>query len=153
AVVLLFSMATLAIAGHMLSIRAPDIFNSPRGLGIAVSVLTILTIPVFLVVGSLGKKAWVTMNVVEIPVMGVLSIIWLANGALFAEVEALVYPSSISLIDQIFCSEYRAIEALSFLTWMTLMGYAIVIDILCIVGKSRGKNVWLIGASEADYFA
>ncbi|KAF9256958.1 hypothetical protein L218DRAFT_805057, partial [Marasmius fiardii PR-910] len=155
----MFSVATLGLAAHMTStvVEGRVAVDDFEGLAIAVSALTILCLPVFRIVGALRKKALITSNVVEVPVLGCLSIIWLANGALYADLEGKFYPSGFACnqiiypILQTFCSEFRAVEALSFLTWIFLMGYVIVVIILCLVGKSRGNDVWLVGASEADY--
>ncbi|KAG7091638.1 hypothetical protein E1B28_010659 [Marasmius oreades] len=159
AIAILFSIPTLALTAHLTSLTEARIVYDFEGLGIAVSALTLLCVPVFLIVGFLRKGSWFTMNVVEVPVLGGLSIIWLATGSLYANWENQFYPPSFSCDSryltpylQTFCSEFRAIEALSFIIWITLMIYAIVAIILCLVGKSRGNDVWLLGANEADYF-
>ncbi|KAF9257026.1 hypothetical protein L218DRAFT_1006658 [Marasmius fiardii PR-910] len=96
------------------------------------------------------------MNVIEVPVLVFLTIMWLANAGLrYADIAAYV-PSASRLLfislEQPVYSELRAAEGLSFLNWLILMSYTIGTIILCLIGKSRGNNVWLVGATEVDYF-
>ncbi|KAG7096205.1 hypothetical protein E1B28_003656 [Marasmius oreades] len=154
----LFSFVTIALAGHMRSVTGEFIVYDFENLSIAVAVLTIISVPVFLVVGFLRKGSWFTMNVVEVPVLGFLSILWLANGILYTEWDSVLYASlqcsskRLSATGQTFCGEFRAVEALSFITWIALFGYAAATIVFCLIGKSRGNNVWLVDASAADYF-
>ncbi|KAG7096207.1 hypothetical protein E1B28_003658 [Marasmius oreades] len=129
-----------------------------ENLSIAVAVLTIILVPVFLVVGFLRKNSWFTMNIIEVPVLDFLSILWLANRILYTEWDSVLYASlqcssnCLSTTGQTFCGEFRAIKALLFITWITLFGYAATTIVFCLIGKSRGNNVWLVDMSAADYF-
>ncbi|KAG7085292.1 hypothetical protein E1B28_013833 [Marasmius oreades] len=157
-IAILFSFVTIALAGHMYSVTGAVIVYDFENLAIAIAVLTIISAPVFLVVGLLRKGSWFTMNVVEVPVLGFLSIIWLANGILYTEWDSILYATlqcnsdRLSAIGQTFCREFKAVEAFSFITWIALFGYAAATIVFCLIGKSRGNNVWLVDASAADYF-
>ncbi|KAG7087001.1 hypothetical protein E1B28_012980 [Marasmius oreades] len=154
----LFSFVTIALAGHMRSVTGEFIVYDFQNLSIAVAVLTIISVPVFFVIGFLRKGSWFTMNVVEVPVLGFLSILWLANAILYSEWDSVFYASlqcsssGLSAADQTFCGEFRAVEALSFITWIALFGYAAATIVFCLIGKSRGNNVWLVDISAVDYF-
>ncbi|KAF9256089.1 hypothetical protein L218DRAFT_1007833 [Marasmius fiardii PR-910] len=155
-IAIFFGVVTLALSAHMYSATQLLIVYDFEQLSIAVAVLTILSAPAFLVIGLLRKGSILTMNVVEIPVLGFLSILWLANAALYAEWDTIFSATCSARIlaagDRTFCGEFHAVEALSFITWIALLGYVGTTIILCIIGKNRGNDVWMIGAQEADYF-
>ncbi|KAL0568006.1 hypothetical protein V5O48_013990 [Marasmius crinis-equi] len=160
--VTLFSFINLAIAAHTISITGGSRFGVKdyQGLSIAAAVLTIVSLPVFLVVGFLRSKSFLTMNVVEIPVCGFLAILWMANGIVMSEWATLFGYSAVGCGwpgwtsgESSFCSEFTAVEAFSFLNWIILFGYVAFVIILCLIGKSRGNSVWLVGANDAEYFA
>ncbi|KAK1224907.1 hypothetical protein PQX77_012146 [Marasmius sp. AFHP31] len=163
--VTLFSFICLALAAHITYIysnervRVKD-FQNFQGLSIAASILTLVSVPVFLVVGFLRKGSFLTMNVVEVPVCGFLAVLWMANGILMSGWASLLtyaqfgcFQARFNRSQSSFCSEFTAVEAFSFLNWILLFAYIAFVIVVCLIGKSRGNNVWLVGANDAEYFA
>ncbi|KAL0569763.1 hypothetical protein V5O48_012196 [Marasmius crinis-equi] len=179
--VTLFSFINLAIAAHTITVTGSShtfTFKDGSGqtitltegsdprvqdfqaLSIAAAVLTIISLPVFLVVRFLRSKSFLTMNVVEVPVCGFLSILWMANSIVMTGWATRLKFSTFGCgwsywtsEESSFCSEFTAVEAFSFLNWISLFGYTAFVIILCLIGKSRGNNVWLTGANSTEYFA
>ncbi|KAF9256960.1 hypothetical protein L218DRAFT_799286, partial [Marasmius fiardii PR-910] len=153
AAAILFSIVTLGLAAHIASTPL-IILNALQGLGIAASVMTIVSLSAFLIVGFLQKRAPLNMNVVEIPVMGFLTIIWLASAGRYASLDLAFGDCDLFFFpkNQMVCSELKAAEAFSFFNWIILGGYTGATIIMCLIGKHRGNDVWFVGANEVDYF-
>jgi hypothetical protein len=64
------------------------------------------------------------------------------------------YPSTnygLPKLDQA-CREIKAIEAVSFLTWLLLMSYTVTLLALALRARSRGHNVWQTAVSDGVIF-
>ncbi|ESK89991.1 hypothetical protein Moror_7943 [Moniliophthora roreri MCA 2997] len=152
---LLFGFVSIAIGGHMLSLTA--LTYDFEGLAVACGVFNLITLPVFLVMGILRKGTFLTMNVVEIPVLGFLTVLWLAESILLTQAGSFFFASTACgnvrfAIDRTFCQEISALQGLSFVLWIFFFGYVVTTITFCIIGKSRGNDVWLVSATEAKYF-
>ncbi|KAK7047081.1 hypothetical protein VNI00_006741 [Paramarasmius palmivorus] len=156
---LLFGFIVIAISGHMISISNTfdRVTYDFEGLAVACGVFNLLTLPVFLVMGVLRRNTWLTMNVVELPVLGFLTVLWLAESILLTQWAAIWYGSAGcgfrgSATQKTFCQELSAVEGMSFVIWIFFFGYITTMIVLCIIGKSRGNDVWMVSAAEAKYF-
>ncbi|ESK89897.1 hypothetical protein Moror_812 [Moniliophthora roreri MCA 2997] len=116
-----------------------------QGLGIAVGILNILILPAFLTLGMIRKNAFLTANVVELPVIGVLTILWIVESALITQIappggfqcdtiRRFSFTGSDPLLK--ICQEVVAIQAISFLTWVLLLIYVIFTIGMCATGKA-----------------
>ncbi|KAL0060442.1 hypothetical protein AAF712_012764 [Marasmius tenuissimus] len=162
--VILFSFICLVLSAHITDITTSGhgrpIPVNFRGRSIAASVLTLVSVPVFFVVGFLRKGSFLTMNVIEVPVCAFLAVLWMANGILISQWDSAsdfakdgCSSASLTPKDSGTCSEITAVMAFSFLNWILLFAYIAFIIVVCLIGKSRGNNVWLVGANDAEYFA
>ncbi|EEB93064.1 hypothetical protein MPER_08332 [Moniliophthora perniciosa FA553] len=133
-----------------------------QGLGIAVGILNILILPALqvllcdhyfswpltsqtsLTVGVVRKNAFLTANVVELLVIGVLTILWIVESALITQMappggfqcDAYRRFTSGSNPKLTVCQELVAIQAFSFLTWVLLLLYIIFAVMMCVTGKA-----------------
>ncbi|KAI3608496.1 hypothetical protein WG66_000872 [Moniliophthora roreri] len=109
-----------------------------QGLGIAVGILNILILPAFLTLGMIRKNAFLTANVVELPVIGVLTILWIVESALITQIAPpggfQCFTGSDPLLK--ICQEVVAIQAISFLTLVLLLIYVIFTIGMCATGKA-----------------
>ncbi|KAJ8090882.1 hypothetical protein PM082_024804 [Marasmius tenuissimus] len=164
--VILFSFICLALSAHitdrttsedarqaLADIQEAARLADFRGLSIAASVLTLVSVPVFFMVGFLRKGSFLTMNVIEVPVCAFLAVLWMANGILISQWDSTLRFAENGCGVSRFCSEVTAVEAFSHLNWILLFAYIAFVIVVCLVGKSRGNNVWLVGANDAEYFA
>ncbi|KAF7288618.1 MARVEL domain-containing protein [Mycena indigotica] len=154
-VALLFAVAGLGLGAALTSTTESlaSVSLTYASLAIAAAVLTLISVVPMLVLERIrpgGPTSWLA---VEIPVLLVLSILWLATGGESANVlQALdafgytAYCSSSFDGDNTFkniCGETRGIAAVGFLNWALLMGYGIMLLVFAIQATSRKQpGVW-----------
>jgi len=109
-------------------------------LPLIVSIITLLTVPFMLVIGFIRRGAFISMVIVELVWLGILWVLWLATGALWATAFA---TDSLS----------EALEAFSWLNWLALFGYWLLLLIFSIIGLSRNHRIFTTAVSEAQFFS
>jgi len=115
-------------------------------LGVATAVLTLITIVPMAVIDFLRKGAATSFVVVELGWLGFLWILWLATAADTANLLG-TCPSGFT-----FCSQYQAAEAFSFLAWLTLMAYWIILLAFSIIAMNNGQTqIWYTSVTEAEF--
>jgi len=124
-VVVLLSVVVLALSSALIHTTTSEGFYFTfAALALAVSILTLLAIPPLIVSDHVrtGFVAWKV--VVELIVIGVLSILWLGAAADTDSYNSFTVDCG---RDSLSCREIQAIEAFSFLNWILLMGYYFVL--------------------------
>jgi len=156
---LLFGLVVLGLAAHWTqgtvagSTEISILFNFEIVALLAGS-LTILTLPVMLIVGATRRGAFTSMIVVELSVIAALALLWLISGALTADLGNTLYPVGCNdvLPDGIsWCRQFFAIIGLSFVTWILLMAYGIVLLTFTIIAQTKGRSLWKVGVNEAVF--
>jgi hypothetical protein len=123
-------------------------------LGVATAVLTLVSVVPMAVIDLLRKGAATSFVIVELAWLGFLWILWLATAADTADRFSNWgswggCPSGIDL-----CSQYQAAEAFSFLAWLALMAYWIILFAFAIIAANNGHSqIWFTGVTEADFSA
>ncbi|OJT15687.1 hypothetical protein TRAPUB_5065 [Trametes pubescens] len=138
-------------------------FDNFSAFGIAVGVLTVLTVPVMLVVDFLRTGAFTSMVLVELIWISILWVLWLTEGALTANDTSTVFQTCdfVSNILNQACNETRAIEAFAFITWLVreypvicpdiaipltlaypVLAYTITLLTVALLNASRGAPMW-----------
>jgi hypothetical protein len=124
---------------------------------IAISALTILTVPVLIVLSISRKGAFPSMVVVELSYLALLWILWLAVGGTIGNIPWINYCSSLSYYYTGYesaCMETQAMAAFAFLNWLLLMFLDIFLLSLAIVQANRGNaGIWTSCVTDADYSA
>ncbi|KAJ6510230.1 hypothetical protein C8R47DRAFT_788235 [Mycena vitilis] len=95
------------------------------------------------------------MIVVELSWLSILWVLWLATGADSAQAGQLTFISGCGYFDSVVegaCRQTAAIQAFSFLNWIILMFYTILILVLSIIAASRKHAVWKSSVAEAPFF-
>ncbi|RDX47605.1 hypothetical protein OH76DRAFT_721542 [Lentinus brumalis] len=110
-------------------------------LGVATGGLTMLSLPVILIIDLLRKGAFTSLVVVELSWLGILWVLWLATAALTVDSTSAVFSTCDFILNQL-CHETQAIEAFSFLAWIALLAYTILLLIVALVNASRGAPMW-----------
>ncbi|KAL0953158.1 hypothetical protein HGRIS_004421 [Hohenbuehelia grisea] len=156
---LFFGIAVLSLSSHLTFESTNVLFASQvpafEAVGIAVGAITIVSLPVLLIVGLLRRGAFTSMIVFELSFLGFLCVLWLANAALDTDAAAFNFPlgcASYTPFYQGLCSELSAMQGLSFVTWLLLMGYNTTLLIFVLVAASRGNKVWNLSVAEANFF-
>ncbi|TFK70786.1 hypothetical protein BDN72DRAFT_877532 [Pluteus cervinus] len=167
---LTFAAILLALDGHLYSIEKKWLFNPDTFplLVISASGLAFLSIPTMLIVGAIRNGAVTSMILFEIVWLQVLSILFLAGGALASqkykenftnidcsEIRDLYGPrDEPAFLDDLVtaCHEYNATQAFCFLNWVILFLYTVTLVVFSIVASSRGKPVWFVSVKDAVFF-
>jgi len=143
-VLLLFSLIVLGLACNLIT----NATGSFPGFVVAVSVLTLLALVPTLVVDLGPFFSWVA---IELAVFGVLSVLWLASAALSTSPLLFTQDSGVWLSFNI-ASLCSAVQAFSWLTWLIIMAYIILLFVLANLAMTRGhKRVWLSQASNLSF--
>ncbi|KAG7091673.1 hypothetical protein E1B28_010692 [Marasmius oreades] len=164
----LLSLPVIALCVHtgILAIWYEDGFYFFQRFGVAAAGLTLLMCIIFGITGLVSKNAWISWNVVEVPIIVGISAIWLAQAIIMDEWIAFFrvnwrYDNFRCLVDDPYpslasaaCPEFPPISGISYTIFALLMAYCILTIILCIVGKvkSHDHKVWLVQAYYAEYF-
>ncbi|TFY80411.1 hypothetical protein EWM64_g3600 [Hericium alpestre] len=161
-VALVFSVIVLGISADMVTIdkdleRWYDISSIGPELGVAISVISIVSLLPMIIVDFLRRGAFTSWVIVEVSWLSVLWILWLSTGAYSAWAYGLMFVFSdcdyiANTVSQL-CQEYKALEAFSFLTWIILMAYAVVLMIFAFMGQSRGNKTWTSTVRDASFLA
>jgi len=146
----LFAIIVLGLAGDLTSLTEAGfrgVFFSFEGMGIAVAVLTLFTLPVMIGIGFVRRGAFTSMVLVELVWTLILWVLWLAAAGLAAE--ELQFSFGVgntcnlgNTVDDTECSELSGITAFGFLAWLSLMGYNITLLVYAIIGANRGHRYW-----------
>ncbi|RDB25683.1 hypothetical protein Hypma_006884 [Hypsizygus marmoreus] len=153
---LFFGLIALGLTAHWTKgSLAGNIFFDFEIVGIIAGGLSALAIPVLLVVGLIRRKAFTSMIIVELPVLTVLWVLWLATAAVVSQWGNVFYPFGCGDFlpgSDAWCRELFAIEGMSFIIWIALFLYTLTLLIFSLIGRSRGNPVWTVSANEAIFF-
>ncbi|TEB29412.1 hypothetical protein FA13DRAFT_1863588 [Coprinellus micaceus] len=112
AVVGVFSIIALGLSAHLVHISS-NFTPDWAGLGLATSILTLIALPTLFFVGVKRRGAIAAFVAVELVVVVILWVLWLATGADTASSLPGLGFCRVSV-----CSEMRALEAFAFLNWL-----------------------------------
>ncbi|CAG7848486.1 SubName: Full=Uncharacterized protein {ECO:0000313/EMBL:CCA66612.1} [Serendipita indica DSM 11827] len=150
---LLFSLITLGLAANLVD-KLGDQWSFP-GFAVAVSVLTILAVVPMIVIDLLRRGALMSWVVVELPIMGILWVLWLSSAALSTSVGLFLGDCSSFSFDsalESLCRQYSALQAFSWLNWLLVKTYVIVTLALAILALMKGhKRVWFSPVSDLSF--
>ncbi|KIL01012.1 hypothetical protein PAXRUDRAFT_821019 [Paxillus rubicundulus Ve08.2h10] len=153
-----FSVVVLGLAAHLLWLTSYwfAIYFIFCALGVAAAGLSLLTLPVMLVTDFIRRGAFTSMVVVELVWLFILWILWVATAAEAVNTSTYYFPyGCIDGGDPIVlqaCHEVQAIEAFSFLVFIILLVYTVLLLISALVAASRGDRVWLSSVRETTFF-
>ncbi|KAL0574661.1 hypothetical protein V5O48_007308 [Marasmius crinis-equi] len=126
--------------------------------------LTVISCPLLLIMGLAWRNGPLTKNVAELPIFGVLLILWLVIGARANNYVNSYSPTLCTIILprndiansplKVLCKDIPAVKDIAFTTFAILLAYCLFTIVLCVVAKSRdsSRKVWLLSASQANYF-
>jgi len=150
-----FSIIVLGLGAHIAHVFAvAQVPFDSAGLGIAVSLLTLISFIPMLVLSFVDKVLWVNMVAVEVGWLGILWVLWLATAALANNDLGRIFLGACYLVGaDVTCSELLGFQALAWLNWVLLFKYTIVLIALTIFQHVRGNRVWTAPVYQVDFFA
>jgi len=156
AAALLMSFVPFGIAANFLAEGAGTVFTFPA-LTVAVGVITIILIPTMLAIDTLRRGAPTSFVIVELAWVGLLTILWLAVGA-HASASVVILGScdtvGLTSLESSVCHQFQALQAFSWLIWLTLGGYLVLLATLGAIQQSRGnRQIWQTSVADYDFFA
>jgi len=157
-VAIIFSIIVLGLAAELTSESNTyfEVTFDFAALAITSAAISIATLPVLMIVDMVRTGAFTSMVVVELVWLFVVWVLWLSTGALAAQFNSVEFDSNCALVRLVFltaCHEEQAIVAFSFLIWMMLMVYSIIVLVMAIIGSSRGHHVWTNSVKNANFLA
>ncbi|TDL29603.1 hypothetical protein BD410DRAFT_31663 [Rickenella mellea] len=156
-----FSVIILGLCANILSLtlNLNNRYFVFSAFGLAIGILTVLFLLPMLVIDLTRKGPMTSWIVVELPVLSVLWVLWLAVAAdaVSDVVASDLFSGSCDYLNSkvnTVCNSYKAIEAFGFLTWLILMAYTIVLLVFACISQSRGnKAVWTSSVRDTDFLA
>ncbi|KAJ7473811.1 hypothetical protein B0H11DRAFT_1336701 [Mycena galericulata] len=157
---LVFGFSLIALGAAAAAISSPiqwlPVYSQAAGLAIGTATVTLITLATMIIVEFVRPGVvFTSMIVVEVAWFSFLWILWLATGGMSVQAAQQVFNPGCGYMDSVVdgnCRETAAIQALSFLNWLILMGYTILILILAIIASNRKNSVWKCSVSKALFF-
>ncbi|KAI6153971.1 hypothetical protein BKA82DRAFT_4095928 [Pisolithus tinctorius] len=159
ALLVAFSLIVVGLSGHLISLTEEyyAFYFVFCALGIATAALTIFTVPVMLIVDVVRRGAFTSMIIVELVWLSVLWVLWVATAAEAVSAGNTYFPSG-CVYDKYptvneACREIQAVEAFSFLAFLVLLGYTIILLVFTCIAASRGNSLWLKSVKDSTFLA
>jgi len=160
---LLFSFIVMCLSASLISLTEPVFYYKFSALALSTSLLTLLTVFVMFVIDMLRQGSFFSYIVVEIAWLSLLWIFWLSSGSYAAWTDNQItdaFPLESTCDFGFFhssaavqgCHEIKGIMAFSFLLWILLMTYTIVLLVLAIRAHERGNPAWTTGVRDGVLF-
>jgi len=160
---ILFSLIVLSLSADLISLTEPLFYYKFSALALSTSLLTMLTVPIMFVVDMLRQGSFFSFIVVEIVWFSILWVLWLSSGSYAAWTDGQItdaFPEESTCNFGLFavrgavqgCQEVKAIMAFSFLMWILLMAYTIMLLVLAIRAHERGNPAWTTGVRDGVLF-
>jgi len=152
-----FSIVILGLSAHWISATEKD-FDPPfydpyAAFALAVSCLTLLTVPALIVLERVRNDVIVNKIIVEMAWLGTLAILWLASAGTTGRAynnSWLTCGFNINVIVR-GCKETQAIQAFSHLTWVFLASYLVALFVLSLISRNNGVEVWHYSVRDAKF--
>lgn len=157
--VLLFALIVLGISGHWVSLLQGLIssYSNPSAFALAVSVITWAFLGPLPLISLLRKGSVLSWVVVELAIVGLLWVLWLAAAAYISSITqgaslncdyVFLTPEAESI-----CRQYQALQAFCWLNWIILFIYLVLLLVLTIKAQGRGHSVWTSDVTDLHSFA
>jgi len=156
---LVFSLIVMSLSADFVSVvTVQNTYSRFSGFALATSLLTLLTVGPMFFVDWYRRGSFFSYIIVEVSWLSILWVFWLTSGSYSAWTNHEVYPvgscdfGPFDDTDSRLCSEIRAIMAFSFLLWILLMFYTVLLLVLALRAQNQGHNVWTTGVRDGTLF-
>jgi hypothetical protein len=160
---ILFSLIVMSTSANLISLTTPVFYYKFSALALAIALLSMFTLAIMLVVDILRQGSVFSYIVVEIVWLSILWVFWLSTGSYAAWTDGQLtaaFPGESTCDFGFFadpkatqgCHDVKAIMAFSFLIWILLMSYSILLVVLAIRSQERGNSAWTTGVRDGVLF-
>jgi len=157
--ILLFALIVLGISGHWVSLLQGFVssYSNPAAFALAVSVITWAFLGPLPLISMLRKGSILSWVVVELAIVGLLWVLWLAAAAYVTSMTAgaslncdyaFLTPEAESI-----CRQYQALQAFSWLNWLILFMYLVLLLVFAIKAQGKGHSVWTSDVTDLQSFS
>jgi len=154
-----FSVIVMCLSADLISLTEPVTYFPFAALALSTSLFTILTVIPMYVIDMFRQGSLFSYIVVEIGWLSVLWVLWLSSGSYAAWTDnqlSILDPSESSCSFGLFgdpgiyqaCHEIKAIMAFSFLLWILLMAYTVLLLVLSMRAHQQGRPAWTAGVRD-----
>ncbi|CAE6436026.1 hypothetical protein ACGC1H_000858 [Rhizoctonia solani] len=153
ATVLVFSLIVLGISGNWVSLLqgVATSFATSSSFSLAVSVITWAFMFPILLIGALRRGSFLSWVAVELGICGFLWVLWLASASYTTSMSAGVALNcdlARSMEAEGICRQYQAIEAFSWLNWLILFAYVVLVVVYAVKAMNKGQSVWTMEITD-----
>ncbi|KIK20381.1 hypothetical protein PISMIDRAFT_682330 [Pisolithus microcarpus 441] len=155
ALVTLLSLVVLGICAHIeyLTSGNSSTYLSFAAFGLASACVTVVTLPLFFILGHARRGVFTSMIIFEIIWFLVLWVLWVATSGDTVVDKAFYFPdgcifNNYPTINQI-CYEVTVVEAFAFLNFFAVFFYYDVLVLYAIISAIRGRGIWTMSVREA----
>ncbi|KAG8762806.1 hypothetical protein FRC11_007680 [Ceratobasidium sp. 423] len=153
ATVLAFSLIVLGISGYWVS-QLEGVATSlatSSSFSLAVAVITWAFMFPVLLVSTMRRGSFLSWVAIELGICGLLWVLWLASASYTTSMSAGVTLNcdlAFSVEFESVCRQYQAIQAFSWLNWLILFAYIVLVVILAVKAMNRGQSVWTMEITD-----
>ncbi|KAH7343902.1 hypothetical protein B0J17DRAFT_644406 [Rhizoctonia solani] len=153
ATVLLFSLIVLGISGHWVSQfqGVATIFATSSSLSLAVSVITWAFMLPVLLLSILRRGSFLSWVAIELGICAFLWVLWLASASYTTSITAglaLSCDLEPTIGWENLCRQYQAIQAFSWLNWLILFAYVVLVVVFAVKAMNKGQSVWTMEITD-----
>ncbi|KAG8958043.1 hypothetical protein FRC03_009527 [Tulasnella sp. 419] len=150
------SLVVLGLSANLVTLTTEGFFFIYTGynamiLSLTTSVMTLLFVGTSMVIDHFRKGAISSLIWVELACIGLLWVLWLATAGTatslgFGDCSIYIYTDPLIISP---CKQDQAVQAFSWLLWLTLLGWFITLLTVSIMASRRNPRVWF--ASVVEY--
>ncbi|KAL4076472.1 hypothetical protein J3A83DRAFT_4370630 [Scleroderma citrinum] len=146
----ILSLAVLGICAHILWLTHgySDSYLAFAPFGTASSVVTAISLPLFLILGRSKSRIFTSAVLFEIIWFFILWVLWVATAGTTVAARTWFFPDGCFSGFSV-CYEITAMEAFAFLNFFAVFIYYDVLFLYAIICAIRGRSIWTISVREA----
>ncbi|KAG6331782.1 hypothetical protein ID866_7307 [Astraeus odoratus] len=143
------SLGVLGICAHILWLTQgyTNSYLAFAPFGTASSCITVVSLPLFLILGRSKRRIFTSAVIFEIVWFLVLWVLWVATAGTTVAAKSFFYPDGCFGVSV--CIEVTVMEALAFLNFFAIFIYYDVLFLYAIICAIRGRSIWTISVMEA----
>ncbi|KAB5595523.1 hypothetical protein CTheo_984 [Ceratobasidium theobromae] len=151
--VLAFALIVLGISAYWVSMLQgyATMLSTSSSFGLAVGLMTFIFLLPILIVGMTRKGSFLSWVSVELGVMGLMWVLWLASASYTTSMTAgytLNCDLALDTTAEGVCRQFQAIQAFSWLNWLIIFAYIVLLVVFIVKASNEGRSVWTADVAD-----